>query len=174
MARTLAYRSRGAGRMGACFAVLLPLSSCGSEGVFRSADRHFDTLEDIEAVDGATVRIEGEFYRLVGIDAPKLAPDAKCWAEAILARTSQNALALELMSPVEIVSSEGDPPDTVRLFADGRFVSGIMVEKGLAASTEEAWDWCGAPNFSDPAAPRFAKRSPGATSTLPSPGRKGG
>lgn len=117
------------------------------------------------------MHIEGEFYRLVGIDAPKLAPEARCWAEALLARDARNALALALMSPVEIVPSEGDPPDTVRVFAEGRFVSGLMVEKGLAAATEGSWDWCGAPDFSDPAAPRLASGRPRAVFSTPPPSR---
>lgn len=160
--------------------ILALLPGCGRGGV-RFADESFDGAEAIEAVDGGTVLIEGEPYRLAGISTPRPAPTAACWAEALLADEAHEALALALMGKVEIAPDQGDPPGAIRLIVDGRSLSRDLVEQGLAAPTSEPWDWCGPLDLSAPKAPRLDLRapapepslaSPQATEALPSHGRE--
>jgi endonuclease YncB( thermonuclease family) len=139
-------------------AVLSMLPGCGRGGL-RFADQPSDQLEEIEALDGGTVLIDGEPYRLAGISAPRPAPKAACWAEALLAHEARQALALALMRKVEIGPDEGDPPGVIRLVVDGRSLSRDLVEQGLAASTAGSWDWCGPVDLSAPNAPRLNLRA---------------
>jgi hypothetical protein len=151
--------------------ILLLLSGCGQGGGVRFAERELGKDVAIEAIDGATVRIDGETYRLFGINAPSLPPEADCWAEALLGWEAREALASELTGRVEVDHLETDPADTVRLFVEGRSVSELMVQRGLAASSPVPWNWCapvvarteGAPRLrypTDPATPRSVPARP--------------
>lgn len=132
--------------------ILILLPGCG-RGSIRFADESFDGAGAIKAVDGRTVLIEGEPYRLAGISTPRHAPTAACWAEALLAHEAHEALALALMRKVEIAPDQGDPPGAIRLIVDGRSLSRDLVEQGLAAPTSEPWDWCGPSIFQPPTPP---------------------
>ncbi|HEX8568743.1 MAG TPA: thermonuclease family protein [Caulobacteraceae bacterium] len=103
---------------------------------------------DVTVIDAGTISIEGAPIRLADIDVPKPAPDARCWAEALLAREARETLSVEVTRPFRV--EIGAKRKTVagrtvaRVRVDGRDLSALLVERGLAAPTGgTAWDWCG-------------------------------
>lgn len=101
------------------------------------------------SIDGESFRLGDETIRLANVDAPALAPDADCLAEAKLGRLA--ALELQrLRSQAQLrISREGqdDRGRTVARvsFDGGRTDAGeALVAGGFAAPrTEIPTDWCG-------------------------------
>lgn len=133
-------------------AALVVLGACGRRGSpFLDADRG---STEVEVIDATTLRIEGDLVRLADVSAPRPAPRARCWAEALLAREAVEALRAQTdyVRDVEIVpAGEG----RARVLVDGRDLSRMLVDHGLAARTGEGWDWCGPLTLDAPRAPRL-------------------
>jgi len=100
----------------------------------------------IVAIDGDTVRANGQVYRLVGFDTPESGPLARCERERKLADAATNRLrqliangqhALESVPCSCRPGTEGTQQCNhgrlcARLQADGRDVGGILISEGLA------------------------------------------
>lgn len=108
------------------------------------------------AVDGDTVRCDGELLRILGDGAPYVsgvdAPETRgsdCRAEAMLGQLAKNRLQELIETPgLEVQDSgERDPFDrplvTLRL-PDGRTAGQILIEEGLAVEWTPGYraDWC--------------------------------
>lgn len=118
------------------------VSACGRGGVpFLDGER---PSTEVEVLDGATLRVDGEIVRLDGVSAPRTAPAARCWAEALLAREAMEALRARavFVRDIQIVPTSADP-SLARVLIDGRDLSRLLIDEGLAAPTGEGWDWCG-------------------------------
>lgn len=88
---------------------------------------------------------------------------------------SARRLAVSVQEQVEIARAEDDPPDRVRIFVNGRSLSRRLIEKGLVASTPDAWNWCGPVDTSTAHAPQLHHRIRDAAGLAPSqsPGQEG-
>jgi len=109
------------------------------------------------AVDGDTIRCDGETMRLLGagapyvsgIDAPEM--DGKCLAERMLAQLARKRLQELLSQPGVKVESSGERDLTssrrllvrVRL-SDAGFAGQVLIEEGLAVEWRpgKIVDWC--------------------------------
>lgn len=133
-------------------ATLVILSACKpstdvvNEPLMRSG-------QEVSALDGDTVILDGLLVRLADVDAPELGPWAKCWAEAALAghaRLEAQTLLTDAAIKGDrwkvILVSHADPDGRVRarvISEKGSDLSDSLVVSGYAARTSGTWDWCG-------------------------------
>ena len=112
------------------------------------------------AVDGDTVRCDGELLRLlgdgephvIGVDAPETR-GRECLAELMLGRLATDRLQELIGTPGVVIEDSGERDDTrntrrlVRVrMPDGRTAGAILQEEGLAgvwSSESGSEDWCG-------------------------------
>jgi hypothetical protein len=134
------------------WSALLFLPACGQQGA-RSADERGPS-DEVEVVDAMTLRIGEELVQLADVSAPRSAPRARCWAEALLAREAMEVLDAEttLVRDIEI---EPRGEGRSRVTVHGRDLSRLLVDQGLAAPTGLGWDWCGPMILDTPRAPRL-------------------
>jgi endonuclease YncB( thermonuclease family) len=111
-----------------------------------SATKMAVTGVEVQVVDGDTVRVRGQVYRLVGFDAPESGSQARCAAERLLAeRATARLRQLVARGPLQFepvaCSCPAGTEGTRRcnygrlcamLSADGRDVGAIMIAEGLA------------------------------------------
>ncbi|HEX8568747.1 MAG TPA: thermonuclease family protein [Caulobacteraceae bacterium] len=138
-------------------AVVAATSGCGRSNL-SFADR--DGPDEVEVISAGMVSIEGRRVRLAGIDVPREAPQAACWAEALLAREAQQALGTVASSPGRVDVQPGGTTRAghaaARVFVNGTDLSLFLVREGLAAPTGgAAWDWCGPLTIGARNAPRL-------------------
>jgi endonuclease YncB( thermonuclease family) len=103
----------------------------------------------IEVLDGDTLVVEGEVVRLADVDAPELAPNAQCWAEAALAGHAKSAVEgylHEVRRSWRVTQPRGRDPNGHLIASltrnDGEDLADLLVVYGHAARSTE-WDWCG-------------------------------
>lgn len=103
-------------------------------------------LERAHAVDGDTIRVDGERVRVMGLDAPEM--HGACPAEVSAARRARDRMA-ELVSGGVTLRRHGRDRYR-RLLAvvedsRGRDVAGVMIREGLARpyGGERRQGWCG-------------------------------
>lgn len=125
-------------------ACVAALSSCG-EGLSFT-----DGLTDYgaEVVGVRSVRIGTDVYVLAGIDTPRPAPHARCWAEALLAREARMALDGLVQNSARIHTQHEHKPASGQLTAlvevNGEDLSEAMVSAGFGVRSDGTrFDWCG-------------------------------
>lgn len=103
-------------------------------------------LERAHAVDGDTIRVDGERVRIMGLDAPEM--HGLCPAEVAAARRAKDRMA-ELVSGGVTLRPHGRDRFR-RLLAvvedsRGRDVADVMIREGLARpyGGERRQGWCG-------------------------------
>lgn len=106
-------------------------------------------ISRIEVLDGDTLVVDGEVVRLADVDAPELAPNAACWAEAALAGHAKSAVETYLHEPGRswrVTQPRGRDPNGHLIASltrnDGEDLADLLVVYGYAARSAE-WDWCG-------------------------------
>lgn len=120
-------------------------------------------VASISAIDGDTVRANGQVYRLVGFDTPESGSRARCDRERKLAEAATNRLrhliasgqpALERVPCSCAAGTEGTQQCNhgrlcARLQAEGRDVGTILISEGLArryvcgqAGCPRRQSWC--------------------------------
>jgi endonuclease YncB( thermonuclease family) len=101
---------------------------------------------EVQVVDGDTVRVRGQVYRLVGFDAPESGSQARCAAERSLAEratarlrqlVARGSLHFEPVACSCPAGTEGTRRCNygrlcATLAVDGRDVGAIMIAEGLA------------------------------------------
>lgn len=106
-------------------------------------------------IDGDTFALGAETIRISNIDAPEMAPRARCWAEARLARAATMELDRIREASPDLgrfqITREGKDRygrTLARVTFDGETDAGeIMIANGYASPwTGRRWDWCGAVN----------------------------
>lgn len=111
----------------------------------------------VRVIDGDTVVIDGETVRLVNIDAPEMAPKARCWGEAGLAERAKVALHNNLSASRHITIKRTGTDRYGRTLAHVLFgentadkdVGDWMISRGLAVRwSGRRQDWCGPADFS--------------------------
>ncbi len=112
----------------------------------------FVLLAALLVVDGDTIKVDGERYRIIGMDAPETYY-ARCEAERWLGRLAKQKLQHLLAGGYEIKPVRREDGTIVRdkykrvlarIFVSGRDVSKIMVQEGYARksrSRNRNW-WC--------------------------------
>lgn len=100
--------------------------------------------------DGQTIEWRGERIRLSNIDAPRLAPMARCWAEARLAIVARRELDLirggarnkDRLS-IRREGKDAAGQTLARVSFDGQADAGeAMKAAGLAVGAGAPWPWC--------------------------------
>jgi endonuclease YncB( thermonuclease family) len=145
--------------------VLTPSLALG--GCERGGLKFTDGFSDheVEVVGVSSVRIGTDIYVLAGIETPSPAPNARCWAEALLAREARMALDAMVRTSARVhTNHEQQLPSghvAARVEVNGEDLSEAMVTAGLAVrSTGTPFSWCGpidptsqnAPELGHPAA----------------------
>jgi len=125
---------------------------------------------EIEIIDPTTLSIDGDTVRLADVSAPRRAPHARCWAEALLAREAMEVLRAETgyTHDVDVIAAGADQA-VARVLVHGRDLSKLLVDQGLAAPTAQGWDWCGPMTLNARGAPRLGYRVEAAHRTRPTP-----
>jgi endonuclease YncB( thermonuclease family) len=116
--------------------------------------------DDITVHGVQTVRVADQLYVLAGIDTPRPAPEAGCWAEALLARETRFALDRMVQNPHRVYAHEertgADGHVFARVEVNGSDLSEALLDAGLAAPGQDApFDWCGAVDPTKPNAPEL-------------------
>jgi hypothetical protein len=101
-----------------------------------------------KAFDGDTLLLEGQVVKIRGMDAPEVATNAACLAEAALGGLAQQYIAGELFnvngSSWRLKNVEQGSGrvigDLVR--SDGESIVDLMTINGYGIATNERWDWC--------------------------------
>lgn len=105
----------------------------------------------LNVIDGRTIEWRGERIRLVNIDAPRMEPQARCWAEArlaLIARDQLDRLRSEAQRKERLsIQREGKDADGMtlaRVSFDGDQDAGeAMKAAGLAVDPSPGgWRWC--------------------------------
>ena len=129
----------------ALLATLVLLGGCERGGL--SYTEGFADHE-VTVVSERSVRIGTEVFVLAGVDLPKPAPQARCWAEALLAREARMALdglvrgSQRVHTQQERRLTSGEM--TAQVEVNGEDLSEALVQAGFAVrSDEKAFDWCG-------------------------------
>lgn len=101
-----------------------------------------------KAFDGDTVLLNGQVVKIRGLDAPEVATNASCLAEAALGGLAQQYLAGELhdfgaaswkLTNVEQIDGRV-VGDLVR--SDGENIVDLVTINGYGIASDERWDWC--------------------------------
>lgn len=148
---------RSAGLIGG-FAMLAVCAGCDRD---RLSSSDIGSAEDVEVNGVQALRIGSVDYVLAGIDTPKPAPEAGCWAEALLARETRAALEGLVLSPYRLQASDPEllpsGETRARIEVNGRDLSDALLEDGLAAPSlgGEPFDWCGPVDQSQDRRPRL-------------------
>jgi endonuclease YncB( thermonuclease family) len=102
----------------------------------------------IIVVEGDALVIDGRHLRLYNAYAPRTAPHAHCWAEALAARLWRQALRGLVAEARDIkVTATGGVDEYNREFArvslDGLDLGQTLRDRGMAALPKpQAFDWC--------------------------------
>lgn len=111
----------------------------------------------LAAVDGDTVRCDGQLLRILGDGAPYVsgvdAPETRgngCRAEAMLGQLAKNRLQEIIETPGLVIEDSGEtdrwerPLVTLRL-PDGQTAGQILIDEGLAVEWTPGYraNWCG-------------------------------
>lgn len=123
------------------------------------------SLRDVCVIDGDTIRVRGESYRLVGFDAPEIGRTARCKREVEKGYAAKAAVVDLVHSGKSLTlervtcscspsAPEGSPSCNYgrrcgTLRAGGEDVGAILIRAGLAKSYPYRWDrvppkpeWC--------------------------------
>jgi endonuclease YncB( thermonuclease family) len=110
-------------------------------------------------IDGDTVHLEKERYRLLGIDAAEI-HHAQCDAERRLGKLTKHRLeALIQSGPVELRPDKPGERDKygrllVHLLVNGEDAACILIREGYARPWRgRREDWCGEPSLANKAGP---------------------
>ena len=111
----------------------------------------------LTAVDGDTVKCDGQNFRDVGdgapfvsgYDTPEIGSNAECELEHTLGQEAKRRMAELLKTPGLTIEASGQidrfdrPLVTLRL-PDGRTIGGVMLVEGLAVEWRpgRGFDWC--------------------------------
>lgn len=128
---------------------LLLSSSAQGQSANQSPDIRISLADGSRVLDGDTVVVAGEPFRVAGVDAPELGPWAHCWAEAALAGHAKTYVESELAEGdwrLVNIDAGANGRRTARVVRreDGEDLSDVLVVFGYAARTTGRWDWCGA------------------------------
>lgn len=101
-----------------------------------------------KAFDGDTVLLNGQVVKIRGLDAPEVATNASCLAEAALGGLAQQFVAGELHNYVNsswrlknVERSNGHlVGDLVR--SDGENIVDLVTINGYGIASNGRWDWC--------------------------------
>ena len=158
--------SRGAQALLLSASILV--AACDRKALTFADDDH--GAEEVEVVTPAVLLIGDQQVRLAGVSTPQPAPEAKCWAEALLAREAMQMLRAhtDRVSDLQVMPA-ADKPGTARVLVDGRDLSRLLVSEGFAASSGAGWDWCGPMQLKTPRAPHLGYRVEAVQSEGPQP-----
>jgi endonuclease YncB( thermonuclease family) len=130
----------------------ITIEALRSDVAWQRSDPSREPAQVIKVLDGDTLIFGSQIVRLRGIDAPELAPNAKCWAEAALAGDARNEVE-GLVSSIQqrrwkVADPEGRDEHghvIAKLVRDdGEDLADLLVVGGYAArSASRKWDWCG-------------------------------
>ena len=102
----------------------------------------------VVVVEGDAMVVDGQHIRLSNAYAPRTAPHAHCWAEALAARQAREALRGLIAEAREIkVTATGGVDEYNRAFSrvslDGLDLGQTLHDRGLAAvPSAQPFDWC--------------------------------
>lgn len=113
-------------------------------------------------VEGDALVIDGRHLRLVNAYAPRTAPHAHCWAEALAARQSRQALRGMIAEAREIKFTPTGGVDEynrdyARVSLDGLDLGQTLRDRGMAAVPKpQPFDWCAPVSTDIPNGPPLA------------------
>jgi endonuclease YncB( thermonuclease family) len=119
-------------------------------GCDRGGLSYADGLADPEVtvVSERSVQIGTEVFVLAGVDLPKPAPQARCWAEALLAREARMALDGLVRGSQRVHTQQEQRLPSGEMAAqvevNGEDLSEALVQAGFAVrSNGKGFEWCG-------------------------------
>ena len=141
-------------------AALLAAAGCGRRpAATEPADPPPSAAERVRVVEAHSLIIDGQRVRLSNADAPELFPNARCWAEAILAKQAfftvseaVNGGRDVLLRPLGRENRWGQALAEVTI--DGTDLGDLLYQQGLATRpTGQRFSWCGELNLQAAGAP---------------------
>lgn len=131
-------------------AAALALVACQRASDAPQAEEVEPSLTDrVKVIDASVLVIDDRRIRLANADLPRLAPDARCWAEAIAAKEATYFVqeAVEQGGRIEVEGERGRDRmgrTLAQVRIDGMDLGDRLYEAGLAARPgERRFDWCG-------------------------------
>lgn len=149
----------------AALALAIGLSACAPEPERKRAALDAapqSILGRVTVLNADVLVIDGKRYRLVNAFAPEQTPAARCWAEAIAAKASMDAMREMVRAAKTVSVEEAGPEDRytrtpARIQFDGLDVGEALVKQGLAARDgSQRFGWCEPISKNDPRGPEIS------------------
>ncbi len=127
---------------------LVALTACSRPRASQPLAQASTPRPAVVVVEGDALVVDGQHIRLSNAYAPRTAPHAHCWAEALAARQAREALRGLLADAREIkVTATGGVDEYNRALSrvslDGLDLGETLRAKGLAAvPAAQPFDWC--------------------------------
>lgn len=146
-------------------ALALALPACGKEPAQKRQALEAapsGILNRVTVLNADVLVIDGKRYRLANAFAPEQTPAARCWAEAIAAKASMDAMR-DMVRSAKTLSVEATGPEDrytrtpARVRFDGLDVGEALVQQGLAARDGSLrFDWCEPISKNNPRGPEIS------------------